>query len=140
MRTPGVFDNAEDNIAEHLLDAQLFGFDVTAFLNHPTVRVPMTMYLLHLIGLRVDGRRLVCWCDEFSKLLDDPAFEDFSRNALQTWRKLNAVFVAATQSASHALSSAISRTIVEQTATKILFPHAEAQASEYIDGARALGA
>jgi type IV secretion system protein VirB4 len=129
-----VFDNATDAVAARLNRTRLFGFDVTGFLNDPFIRVPVTMYLLHLIGQLVDGRRLVCWCDEFSKLLDDPAFEAFSRNALQTWRKLNAVFVAATQSASHALGSAISRTIVEQTASKIIFPHSDALQAEYVEG------
>ncbi len=129
-----VFDNEEDVIAERLHQSRLFGFDVTGFLNSPSIRVPVTLYLMHLIGSMVNGQRLVCWCDEFSKLLDDPAFESFSKNALQTWRKLNAVFVAATQSASHALSTPISRTIVEQTATKIIFPHPNALASEYIEG------
>lgn len=129
-----VFDNDEDLIAERLKHSRLLGFDVTAFLYHPEIRVPVTLYLLHLVGSLLDGRRLVCWCDEFSKLLDDVAFESFAKNALDTWRKLNAVFVAATQSASHALLSPISRTIVEQTATKILFPHPNALEAEYVEG------
>jgi type IV secretion system protein VirB4 len=40
----------------------------------------------------------------------------------------------ATQSASDVLNSAISRTIVEQTPTKILFPNADADPEEYIQG------
>ena len=71
----------------------------------------------------LDGRRFVCWADEFSRLLADPAFEQFAKDGLKVWRKLNGVFCAATQSPSDALASPISRTIIEQTPTKILFPN-----------------
>jgi len=40
----------------------------------------------------------------------------------------------ATQSASDVLQSPISRTIIEQTPTKIFFPNADAIAEDYIDG------
>jgi type IV secretion system protein VirB4 len=40
----------------------------------------------------------------------------------------------ATQSASDVLESRISRTIIEQTPTKIFFPNANAVAEEYTDG------
>ena len=66
-------------------------------------------------------------------------FEQFIKDGLKVWRKLNGVLCAATQSPSDALSSAISRTIIEQTPTKILFPNSDANASEYIEGLRALG-
>jgi type IV secretion system protein VirB4 len=40
----------------------------------------------------------------------------------------------ATQSASDVLDSPISRTIIEQTPTKILFPNPDANAAEYVEG------
>jgi type IV secretion system protein VirB4 len=76
----------------------------------------------------------VCWMDEFWKLLQDPAFEGFAKDGSKTWRKLNAVMALATQSASDVLDSPISRTIIEQTPTKILFPNPEASPQEYIEG------
>jgi type IV secretion system protein VirB4 len=42
--------------------------------------------------------------------------------------------VLATQSASDVLSSSISRTLIEQTPTKIFFPNADANASEHCEG------
>ena len=54
--------------------------------------------------------------------------------APKTWRKLNGVMCLATQSASDVLESPISRTIIEQTPTKILFPNPDANAREYIEG------
>ena len=46
--------------------------------------------------LVLDGRRLVVWMDEFSKLLSDPSFESFAKDGLKTWRKLEGVAAFAT--------------------------------------------
>ena len=129
-----VFDNAADTLTATLAGNPLLGFDVTEFLDNDTVRAPLTLYLFHLVRRLIDGRRFVCWGDEFSRLLADSAFEQFAKDGLKVWRKLNGVFCAATQSPSDALGSPISRTIIEQTATKIFFPNPEARAEDYIDG------
>src|SRR5208283_6195345 len=80
------------------------------------------------------GRRLVCWMDEFWRLLADPAFASFAKDGPKTWRKLNGVMCLATQSPSDVLESSISRTLIEQTPTKIIFPNAEANRREYTEG------
>jgi type IV secretion system protein VirB4 len=129
-----VFDNAEDSIAPRLAGHSVIGFDVTDFLDHEVVRAPLTLYLFHCVRRLLDGRRFVCWADEFSRLLADESFEQFAKDGLKVWRKLNGVFCAATQSPSDALGSPISRTIIEQTATKIFFPNADASATDYIEG------
>ena len=129
-----VFDNAVDRLRDTLGAHPLLGFDVTEFLDNEAIRVPLTLYLFHLVRALIDGRRFVCWGDEFSRLLADSAFEQFAKDGLKVWRKLNGVFCAATQSASDALVSPISRTIIEQTATKIFFPNPEARAEDYIEG------
>ena len=129
-----VFDNPEDSIAERLKDQTLIGFDVSDFLDHEVIRVPVTQYLFHCIRQLLDGRRFVCWADEFSRLLADERFEQFAKDGLKVWRKLDGVFCAATQSPSDALGSGISRTIIEQTATKIFFPNPEADVQEYMNG------
>jgi type IV secretion system protein VirB4 len=72
--------------------------------------------------------------DEFWRLLSDPAFETFAKDGPKTWRKLNGVMALATQSASDVLGSPISRTLIEQTPTKIFFPNADASASDYREG------
>ncbi|MGH8254611.1 MAG: VirB4 family type IV secretion/conjugal transfer ATPase [Steroidobacteraceae bacterium] len=129
-----VFDNPQDLIAGRLTAQSLIGFDVTDFLDHPLVRAPLTLYLFHCVRQLLDGRRFVCWADEFSRLLADDGFEQFAKDGLKVWRKLNGVFCAATQSPSDALGSAISRTIIEQTATKVFFPNPDASAADYIEG------
>jgi type IV secretion system protein VirB4 len=129
-----VFDNAEDSVAARLAGRAIIGFDVTDFLEHEVTRAPVTLYLFHLVRQLLDGRRLVCWMDEFWRLLADPAFESFAKEGPKTWRKLNGVMCLATQGASDVLQSAISRTIIEQTPTKIFFPNVDANAEEYIAG------
>jgi len=128
------FDNPEDTLVASLSGTRLFGADVTEFLDNEITRAPVTLYLFHVIRALLDGRRLVCWADEFSRLLADPAFEQFAKDGLKVWRKLNGVLCAATQSPSDALSSSIARTIIEQTPTKILFPNSDANPQEYIEG------
>jgi type IV secretion system protein VirB4 len=129
-----VFDNPEDVIVPRLSNRALCGFDVTDFLDHEITRTPVTLYLFHLVRLVLDGRRLVCWMDEFWRLLADSAFESFAKDAPKTWRKLNGVMALATQSASDVLASPISRTLIEQTPTKVFFPNTDANAADYVQG------
>ena len=128
------FDNPSDTLSSSIAESTLFGADVTDFLDNEITRAPVTLYLFHVIRTLLDGRRFVCWADEFSRLLADPAFEQFAKDGLKVWRKLNGVLCAATQSPSDALSSSIARTIIEQTPTKILFPNSDAKSEEYIEG------
>jgi len=129
-----VFDNAEDTARSRLDGPGVIGFDVTEFLDNEQTRPAVTLYLFHLVRQLLDGRRLVCWMDEFWRLLADPEFESFAKDGPKTWRKLNGVMCLATQSASDVLGSPISRTIIEQTPTKIYFPNPNASESEHTDG------
>jgi type IV secretion system protein VirB4 len=128
------FDNAKDAVTPLLSGASISGFDVTDFLDHAPLRTPITLYLFHLVRQLVDGRRFVCWMDEFWRMLEDPAFEQFAKDGPKTWRKLNAVMCLSTQSASDVLASPLSRTIIEQTPTKIFFPNPSGSTSEYAEG------
>jgi type IV secretion system protein VirB4 len=129
-----VFDNPSDSLVARLGAAEIFGFDVTEFLDNALIRAPVTLYLFHLVRRLLDGRPFVCWMDEFWRLLADPGFESFAKDGPKTWRKLNAVICLATQSASDVLDSPISRTLVEQTPTKIFFPNGDADFTEYTRG------
>ena len=129
-----VFDNVTDSVLPRLGGHTVMGFDVTEFLGHEVTRAPVTLYLFHLVRQLLDGRRLVCWMDEFWRLLADEAFSGFAKDAPKTWRKLNGVLCVATQSASDVLESPISRTIIEQTPTKVFFPNCDADAQEYTGG------
>ncbi|MBM0105794.1 hypothetical protein JM946_13720 [Steroidobacter sp. S1-65] len=128
------FDNETDAIIPRLGRHAIVGFDVTHFLAHEVLRGPVNRYLFHLVERLVDGRRLVCWVDEFSNALADPDFQSFADNAPKTWRKLNGALCMATQTARSVLASPIARTLVEQTATKIFFPNPNAASDDYIEG------
>ncbi|MDE2451520.1 MAG: VirB4 family type IV secretion/conjugal transfer ATPase [Gammaproteobacteria bacterium] len=128
------FDNPSDSVIGRLDGQPVIGFDVTEFLDNDILRAPVTMYLFHLVRQMLDGRRLVCWMDEFWRLLEDHAFESFAKEGPKTWRKLNGVMCLATQSVGDVLGSPISRTIIEQTPTKIFFPNADAAPEEYTAG------
>ncbi|MBS0366288.1 MAG: VirB4 family type IV secretion/conjugal transfer ATPase [Proteobacteria bacterium] len=129
-----VFDNAADRFVDRIAALRVAGFDVTDFLDREQTRTPITLYIFHLVRGLLDGRRLVCWMDEFWRLLGDAAFAQFAKDGPKTWRKLNGVMCLATQSASDVLGSPISRTIVEQTPTKIYFPNSDADPAEYMQG------
>ncbi len=129
-----VFDNIRDTVVPRLAGRSVIGFDVTEFLDHALTRSPITLYMFHLVRQLLDGRRLVCWLDEFWRLLADPAFENFAKDGPKTWRKLNGVMCLATQSPSDVLDSPISRTLIEQTPTKVFFPNADANLEEYTLG------
>ena len=129
-----VFDNSSDSVVSRISGPAVVGLDVTDFLGHELTRGPVTLYVFHLIKQLLDGRRLVCWMDEFWRLLADPAFASFAKDGPKTWRKHNGVMCLATQSVSDVLQSPISRTIVEQTPTKVFFPNCDADAEEYRGG------
>src|SRR5207248_9955874 len=65
-----VFDNPSDSVVARLSAHPTIGFDVTEFLDHELLRAPITLYVFHLVRGLLDGRRLVCWMDEFWRLLD----------------------------------------------------------------------
>ncbi len=128
------FDAPEDIIATQLAGATLVGFDMTEILQDPLVRAPLTAYLFERIECLLDGRRLVAWIDEFSKLIGSEEFAELAADGTKTWRKRNAVMAFATQSPSDILSSRVARALVEQTPTKILFPNPDAAQADYVEG------
>ncbi len=132
-----VLDNPEDEIAELLNSKQSVvrvGFDVTQFLDEPTVRTPTNMYLFHLLEYLVDGRRIAIWIAEFWKALGDPVFSSFAKDQLKTIRKKDGFVVLDSQEPEDALKHPIASTLIGQTATKILFPYPDAKRETYIDG------
>ncbi|SEK03750.1 type IV secretion system protein VirB4 [Sphingobium sp. AP50] len=126
-----VFDNEADTLR---LDARLMGFDMTDFLENDAIRPPLMSYLFHRLDDIVDGNPVIIDIDEFWKALGDPAFRQFARDGLKTYRKRNALMMFGTQSPADALRSDIAETIIEQCPTKILLPNPNAQARDYIDG------
>jgi type IV secretion system protein VirB4 len=128
------FDNPEDLIVPRLAANSLIGFDCTDPINHAVIRAPVTAYLLHVVSQLLGTRRLVCFMDEFQALLGDASFTGFADASLPTWRKLDGVMFMATQSPRKVIESPISRSVIEQTPTKIYLPNNEATREDYIGG------
>ncbi|ENZ96000.1 conjugal transfer protein, partial [Xanthomonas fragariae LMG 25863] len=95
---------------------------------------PINMHLFHLTESLIDGRRLALFIAEFWRALGDPEMADFAKDQLKTIRKKNGFVVLDSQSPSDALNHPISRTLIEQTPTKILFSNPDAVYSEYTSG------
>lgn len=128
-----LFDNTEDRL--DLSTHDLYGFDVTEFLDNNEIRAPIMMYLLHRTEAMIDGRRFALILDEFWKLMLDDFFIDLVRNKLKTIRKQNGIVVFATQEAgSDLLESEIAGTLIQQCATQILLPNKKASPEDYING------
>ncbi|MGY9047562.1 hypothetical protein P775_00430 [Puniceibacterium antarcticum] len=125
-----VFDNPEDRIG---FEADLVGFDITAFLDDPEIRNPIMMYLMRRVEHLITGQRIAIFIDEFWKALSDPYFSDFVKNKLKVIRKQNGIIVAGTQSASDVVNSPIARTIIEQCASQVFFGSDRANRTDLVD-------
>ncbi len=126
-----VFDCKEDTLIGSFGGALTTGFDTTEFLDKPVVRTPINMYLFHLADQLIDGRRFALFVSEFWKALDDEYFGAFAKDQLKTIRKKNGFVVLDSQSPSDALKHVHSRTLIEQTPTKICFPNPDATFEDY---------
>lgn len=127
-----VFDSEADNL--NFSDCKLYGFDMTELLDNEDVRPHALFYLLYRMEEVIDGRRFVCFMDEFWKLLLDDIFEDFSQNKLKVIRKQNGFLVFGTQSARDPLKSKIAHTIIEQCPTQLFMANPKAAEVDYCDG------
>ncbi len=126
-----VFDNERDSLN---LDSRLMGFDVTDFLDNPTIRTPLLMYLFHRIDGLIDGRRIPIALDEGWKLLDDEYFERKFKDWPKVIRKKNGFTIFGTQEPSDVLQSAIGKTIMSQSPTKLFLPNPDADYKDYVEG------
>lgn len=125
-----VFDSERPKIAGELGQASVTSFDTTAYLDDPELRTPINLHLLHLCSRLVDGRRFGLIVSEFWKPLGDPQYAAYFKKALKTVRKLNGFVMLDTQSPSDALKLEISRTLIEQCPTLMLFPNPQADRKE----------
>lgn len=129
-RLAWVFEGERDEIG---FEADLIGFDVTDFLDEPEIRNPIMLYLLYRVRQLINGQKIAIFFDEFWKALGDSSFVEFAKDLLKVLRKQNGFIVMGTQDPSDVIASPISRTIINQCATKIFFPSDTAKKEEYVD-------
>ena len=120
----GLFDNETDVIDFSIGNA--FGFEMGEVLKERVSLEPTLLYLFHRISLALDGTPTIIILDEAWALIDNKIFSGRIRDWLKTLRKLNGMVVFATQSVEDASNSAISETLIQQTATQIFLPNPKA--------------
>ncbi len=119
-----VFDNDEDLI--DFSQSSVFGFEMAELLKDKATLGPALLYIFHRISLSLDGTPCMIVLDEAWALIDNPVFAPKIKDWLKVLRKLNTFVVFATQSVEDASKSAISDTLIQQTATQIFLPNLKA--------------
>jgi type IV secretion system protein VirB4 len=119
-----IFDNDEDVI--DFSKANIFGFEMAELLKDKFSLGPALLYLFHRINMSLDGTSSMIVLDEAWALIDNPVFAPKIKDWLKVLRKLNTFVVFATQSVEDASKSAISDTLIQQTATQIFLPNLKA--------------
>jgi len=120
----GLFDNDIDIV--DFSKGSAFGFEMGEVLKERVSLAPTLLYLFHRISLSLDGTPTIIVLDEAWALIDNKIFAGRIRDWLKTLRKLNGMVVFATQSVEDATNSAISETLIQQTATQIFLPNPKA--------------
>lgn len=120
----GLFDNETDVVDFSI--GSCFGFEMGEVLKERVSLEPTLLYLFHRINLSLDGTPTIIVLDEAWALIDNKIFSGRIRDWLKTLRKLNGMVVFATQSVEDATNSAISETLIQQTATQIFLPNPKA--------------
>jgi type IV secretion system protein VirB4 len=119
-----VFDNDVDTI--DLASHRIFGFEMADLLKDPICLSPVLLYIFHKINISLDGTPTMIVLDEAWALIDNPVFAPKIKDWLKVLRKLNTFVIFATQSVEDASKSAISDTLIQQTATQIFLPNLKA--------------
>ncbi|CAG7591873.1 MAG: VirB4 family type IV secretion/conjugal transfer ATPase [Candidatus Midichloria sp.] len=119
-----IFDNPTDTI--DFDEANIFGFEMAELLKDKTSLGPVLSYIFHKINLSLDGTPSMIVLDEAWALIDNPIFAPKIKDWLKVLRKLNTFVIFATQSVEDASRSAISDTLIQQTATQIFLPNLKA--------------
>lgn len=126
-----LFDNEADTLDLSISD--LFGFDLTEFLDKAEVRDAAITYLLFRTEQMLDGRRFAYFFDEVQHPLKVPYFQSFMQDKSRTIRKENGVFVFATQEPEAISGNPVGRSMIQQSATQVYLPNPQASADEYVN-------
>ena len=112
-------------------DNDVTAFDLSEVLDIPAVRTAWLSYVFRRIERTVaDGKPTIIVLDEAWKMLDDEYFQSRLKDWMLTMRKKNVVVVMLTQRVSHIRESRAGGSILESTATQVLFPSSSTTAGE----------
>lgn len=127
-----VFDNETDLL--DLTTHEMYGFDLTEFLDNATVCGPMMRYLTLRTEAMIDGRRFIYIFDEWWKALRNRDFALLSENKGRTIRKQDGILVLCTQQPSAVLRSPEGLETVKECATMVLLRNPTADRKDYVEG------
>jgi type IV secretion system protein VirB4 len=103
------------------------------------VRLPVLLYLFHVIERRMKGQPCLLILDEAWLMLGNEVFRAKIREWLKVLRKANCAVLLATQSLSDAANSGILDVLAESCPTKIFLANKEASSEENIQLYKLLG-
>jgi len=103
------------------------------------VRIPVLLYLFHVIERRMKGQPCLLILDEAWLMLGNDVFKAKIREWLKVLRKANCAVILATQSLSDASKSGILDVLAESCPTKIFLANKEASSEENIHLYKLLG-
>lgn len=126
-----LFDNDSDSL--NLTTHKIYGFDTTEFLKDAAIREPLLEYLTFRTNELMDGRPFIQLFEELWHILGDKFFEKLIEDNSLTIRKKNGLLLFSTQEPNHVLESKNAKTIVQQTAFRILLPNPAANRDDYIN-------
>ncbi|WP_373987800.1 VirB4 family type IV secretion/conjugal transfer ATPase [Duganella sp. BuS-21] len=128
------FDNPLHTHDLNLNGVTIYGYDCTDILDDPELCAPVVDLLLHISTELINGNPFIYYMEEFWKYLKNQHFASAVEDKQNTIRKLFGIGLYVTPSANDALQHKISRTIVEQCATKIFLPNPAADHDDYVNG------
>jgi type IV secretion system protein VirB4 len=121
-----VFDHPEDSLV--MMD-KIMGFEMAAAAQHPKAMVPVMFYLLHRIGLALDGKPTIIVLGEAWKFLDNPFFISRMREWLRLLTAKNAIAIFATEHVEETSGSGLNTMLAENIATQLYLPDESADSS-----------
>ncbi len=126
-----VLDAEEDRVAR-CFDDSWVAIDQTSYLKHTDAGPFIQAYLFHLVGKRVDGRRLLTIWDEVQESFKYQSCRDLILDSAATFRKLEAILWLATQSVATLLNVAdIADVLRDNCLTHFHFANGSAIRAQY---------
>lgn len=131
--THSVFFNGKTDALD--FRCPVVGFDMTTLLDMPDALGPMAYYLFHKLFLSInEGSGFAVFVDELPKYLNSPVFRPKVAVLLEEVRKLEGVFIGASQTASALLEEKeLSDKFKNNISTWILLPEPRADRAHYVD-------
>ena len=128
-----IFNAGRDGLAGHLEGAHMVGINMNEALQDETLAAPVVTHISSTIS-RVaarNARGFNIFIDEAAALVGNEGFRRVAEEMYREYRKLNGVVGMAFQEPAALLRSGAAETVIENTATLIVFPNPMATEADY---------